>query len=262
MIREHLFSKRAPADPNFRWRGSEMSRIESLSDGVFALIITLLVVSASAPRSFYDLWIMVQELPAFIVSFIVILLAWHSHYIYFRRYGLEDFQTIVLNSIFLFIIMFFAYPLKFLAMFLWFLMIGEDPQLLFLIPEYADEMPYLMSGLLSDQFYQRVTMMNLYSFGVVGLFGILTIMYIRPLLMKDVLELDSLEIVITQNAIIHHSVTAFVAIISLIVLHTTLNPGLSGIVYFLMPLAHGYLGWLSGKRVRKIKNQMLTDKES
>jgi hypothetical protein len=34
MIREHLFHKRAPADPMFRWRGGDVSRLEGLSDGV------------------------------------------------------------------------------------------------------------------------------------------------------------------------------------------------------------------------------------
>jgi hypothetical protein len=43
MIREHLFEKRLPTDPLFRWRGGGVSRVEGFSDGVFAVILTLLI---------------------------------------------------------------------------------------------------------------------------------------------------------------------------------------------------------------------------
>ncbi len=35
MIREPLFAKRAPADPDFRYRGGDVSQIEAVSDGAF-----------------------------------------------------------------------------------------------------------------------------------------------------------------------------------------------------------------------------------
>jgi len=236
-----------------------MSRIEALSDGVFALTITLLVVSASAPKSFYDLWIMVRDLPAFIMSFALILMAWYYHYLYFRRYGLEDFQTMILNSIFLFIVMFFAYPLKFLSTFLWFLVIGEDVQQLFIIPEYASSMIISGNDVINNPSMQRIAMMYLYSFGVLGVFGTLTVMQIRALLMKDILELDSLEIAITKKSIYHHSIDVLIASISLVVLASTSNPGFSGIVYFSIPLCHSYFGWYQGSKIRKIKQELIHD---
>jgi len=54
LIREHLFDKRAPADSMFRWRGGDVSRLEGLSDGVFAVTLTLLVVSLDVPNTFYE----------------------------------------------------------------------------------------------------------------------------------------------------------------------------------------------------------------
>ncbi len=42
------------------------------------------------------------------------MLIWYQQYIYFRRYGLQDTVTIVLNSALLFVVLFYIYPLKFL----------------------------------------------------------------------------------------------------------------------------------------------------
>jgi hypothetical protein len=50
MVREHLFNAHAPADPLFRWRGGEVSRLEGLSDGVFG-ILALLVYRAYTLRN-------------------------------------------------------------------------------------------------------------------------------------------------------------------------------------------------------------------
>jgi len=105
MIREHLFHKRAAADPLFRWRGGEVSRLEAFSDAVFALTLTLLVVSLSVPQTFYELWQTFRDLPVFVVSFALLMMAWQYHYSFFRRYGLEDMVTIVLNAVFLFLIL-------------------------------------------------------------------------------------------------------------------------------------------------------------
>jgi hypothetical protein len=257
MIRDHLFSKRAPADPDFRWRGEEVSRVEGLSDGVFALTITLLVVSATAPRSFYDLWVMVRDLPAFVLSLAIIMMAWHTHYVYFRRYGLEDIQTIILNSIFLFLIMFFAYPLKFLCTFLWSLVIGSDPQALFAIPDVVQGLTFFGNDIFGSALAQRVAMMNLYGFGLFGVYATLFLMHYRAYRLRHVLELDGLEIVMTQGALFKHALTTTIAAASLLVLLLTSNPGVSGVVYFLLPVLHAYLSWVARARRRKAKRLLI-----
>jgi uncharacterized membrane protein len=42
-------------EKNFRWRGENPTRVEALSDMVFAFALTLLVVSSAPPSSFVDL---------------------------------------------------------------------------------------------------------------------------------------------------------------------------------------------------------------
>ncbi len=50
MIRENLSKKEFGKSSDFRWRGAEGSRLESLTDGVFAFAITLLNSFIASPK--------------------------------------------------------------------------------------------------------------------------------------------------------------------------------------------------------------------
>lgn len=76
MLRQHLIEKRVPTDRLYRWRGGEVSRLEGLSDGVFAVTLTLLIVAQSVPSTFYELWLVVRDLPVFLVCFLALMQAW------------------------------------------------------------------------------------------------------------------------------------------------------------------------------------------
>jgi uncharacterized membrane protein len=102
-------------EKRFRWRGGDPTRVEALSDMVFAFALTLLVVSSDPPGSFAELQTQLWGFPGFAAAFVLLLLVWHGHYIYFRRYGLADGWTTTLNAALLFLILFFVYPLKYLA---------------------------------------------------------------------------------------------------------------------------------------------------
>ncbi len=91
-----------------------MSRVEALSDAVFAFAVTLLIVSLDPPTSFQDLTAALARFPGFAISFLFLLLIWYQHYLFFRRYGLQDTKTIWLNGMLLFVVLFFVYPLRFL----------------------------------------------------------------------------------------------------------------------------------------------------
>lgn len=102
-------------EAEFRWRGDEPTRVEALSDMVFAFALTLLVVSSAPPASFAELNDLLWGFPGFAAAFAMLLMLWHLHYIFFRRYALEDGWTTTLNAGLLFLILFFVYPLKYLA---------------------------------------------------------------------------------------------------------------------------------------------------
>ena len=114
MLRREVARLDAGRDPRFRWRGGEVSRVEAISDAVFGFALTLIVVSLEAPKSFDDLKNEMLSVPIFACSFAILLLIWFKQYRFFRRFGLEDVTTTVLNFTLLFVVLVYVYPLKFL----------------------------------------------------------------------------------------------------------------------------------------------------
>jgi hypothetical protein len=98
----------------FRRRGTQTSRLEAFSDAVFALTLTLLVVSTEVPKTFGDLMTKLSGFLPFGLCFVIFLTIWLQHFVFFRRYGLTDLGTILINSALLLVVLFFVYPLKFL----------------------------------------------------------------------------------------------------------------------------------------------------
>lgn len=97
----------------FRLRGAAVTRIESLTDGAFALALTFLViVQQEIPKDFTDLMLAFRQTPVFAASFAVLILFWSAHVRWSRRYGLEDGAAIALSALLVFTMLVFVYPLK------------------------------------------------------------------------------------------------------------------------------------------------------
>src|SRR5258708_4166541 len=118
MLRRALIKKKQSSGRKPEWRSHEISRIEGLSDAVFAFAVTLLVVSLEVPKTFNELAQTMHGFGAFLVSFLLLFAVWFEQYKFFRRYGLQDTMTVVLNAALLFVVLFYVYPLKFLFTFL------------------------------------------------------------------------------------------------------------------------------------------------
>src|SRR3712207_2902823 len=86
MLREKLTRNRVGEEEGFTWRGVEVSRIEGLSDAVFAFAITLLVVSLEVPKTFDELLATMRGFFAFAICFALLFAVWNEHYKFSRRY--------------------------------------------------------------------------------------------------------------------------------------------------------------------------------
>ena len=91
-----------------------MTRLEAFSDAAFAFALTLLVVSLDVPKSYDELMRTMRGFPSFACCFALLVWIWHEHNLFFRRYGLQDGWTVFVNSMLLFVTLFYVYPLKFM----------------------------------------------------------------------------------------------------------------------------------------------------
>jgi uncharacterized membrane protein len=90
------------------------TRVEAFSDGVFAIAITLLVLTVAQPHTYRDLahelgtqW---PSLAAYIVSFAVIGIMWINHHSVFMHLEHVDRGLLYLNLLLLMTIAFLPYP--------------------------------------------------------------------------------------------------------------------------------------------------------
>jgi len=95
-------------------RRHDITRLEGFSDAVFGFALTLLVVSLEVPRSYADLMALMSGFLSFACCFALLFWIWHEHNTFFRRYGLQDGITTLINGGLLFTVLFYVYPLKFM----------------------------------------------------------------------------------------------------------------------------------------------------
>jgi uncharacterized membrane protein len=164
-----------------RWRGHDVSRLEGLTDAVFAFAITLLVVSLEVPRSFDELMLTMQGFGAFAASFAILALIWYFHYRFFREYGLVDGTVIVLNLVLLFVILFYTFPLKFLFGVL----------INFLLLQHG--LGVSMGFEAGIGWHQMHLLMIVYGVGFVMVFLIFALLYLHAYRMREALGLDAAE---------------------------------------------------------------------
>ena len=114
MLREARMKREPEIVRGFRMRGREVTRLESFSDAVFGFALTLLVVSLEVPKSFDQLIETMRGFLAFAVCFAILASIWNQHYLFCRRFGLQDGFVRFLTCGLLFIVLLYVYPLKFL----------------------------------------------------------------------------------------------------------------------------------------------------
>src|ERR1041384_1353172 len=109
----------------FRLRGIEMTRLETFIDAAFAFAITMLVIAGNQiPDDIETLLGAFKNVPAFIASIIVLGIFWRGHWLWSRRYGLEDGVSIFISWALIVTMLIYVYPLKAIFSSMWFSLSG------------------------------------------------------------------------------------------------------------------------------------------
>lgn len=117
LLRQALSRNQSVSKSGFRYRGMEVSRLENLTDAVFGFAITLLVIASEVPRSYVELQASMYDFVGFLFCAFLLLGIWNNHKNFFLYYGLKDGLIQTLNFVFLFVLLFYIYPLKYLFSF-------------------------------------------------------------------------------------------------------------------------------------------------
>lgn len=110
----------------FRLRGLQMTRLETFIDAAFAFSVTMMVISVDRiPNSMGELLDAFRNVPAFIMSVIVLGIFWRGHWLWSRRFGLEDLVSIFVSWGLLVTILIYIYPLNVVFNSMWFMISGH-----------------------------------------------------------------------------------------------------------------------------------------
>jgi uncharacterized membrane protein len=249
MIREKLMEHHVGRPGDFRWRGHEISRIEGLSDEVFAFAITLLVVSLEVPKTFDELAETMNGFGAFLISFMLLFFVWFNQYKFFRRYGLRDTVTVALNAALLFVVLFYVYPLKFLFTFLVDRFTGGHGEV---------RLPNGNVVAMIESNEQMASLMTIFNLGYLAVFGVFVLLFWHAYRKREALELNELERFDTRETMLESALNCGIAIVSLLVLVIggVGRAGLAGMAYMLTPIVMTLHGKIMGGRRRKLEERL------
>lgn len=230
----------------FRFRGMEPGRLENFSDAVFALAITLLLISTSPPTNFQQIKNFVWEIIPFTICIALIILIWFEHFTFYFRYGLRGGRVIVFNTIFLVIVLFYVYPLKFLTK-------------LILIPiAYLFDIESLKGQVTSMIHPAEVgDLMIIYGLGATCVFFTLMLMYRYAFSQAEILELNILEKFDTRTSIRTNLLMGLIPLISVIMAILFRNSWYAGMISGFTYFLYTPVMLLHGKKVERDRKKLL-----
>ena len=231
-----------PVKEGFRLRGMDMTRTEIFTDAAFAFALTLLVVSIdSIPSTYEELWFTVQGIPAFGLSCALLFLFWYGHWNWSRRYGLEDFPSMVLSFALVFVMLCFVYPMKYITS--------------IFVAWITDRRLEVGANINSiDELYGIFT---IYSIGFVALCVVVLLLYLRAWAMRDDLRLDVVERHVTRSEIGSWIILAGVGGLAILMgLFAPRHPlTVPGWVYMLLPVVMPIWGTVRGRQLKRLRRE-------
>lgn len=211
-----------PRSRGFRLRGLQMTRLETFIDAAFAFAISMLVIAANqVPDNVAALLAAFRNVPTFICSIAVLGIFWRGHWLWSRRYGLEDSASILISWAMIVTILIFIYPLKAIFGAMWNLLSnGQVGQPLSLHTSES----------------QARAIFAIYALGLIAISTEILLLYVRAWQLREPLRLNALERSTTRGELSGWSIPVSVGIVSLIFALTLPAEQIqwSGWIYFSM----------------------------
>ena len=119
MLPALLFPSAVGGDPKPERHSMSTSRIEAFSDGVFAIVITILVLEVHVPAVqgndisatlASSLFAMAPKFLAYVLSFVIVAIWWVKHHLLFNILKRSDSGLLWLNCLFLLWLSFVPFP--------------------------------------------------------------------------------------------------------------------------------------------------------
>jgi uncharacterized membrane protein len=230
-----------PRLKGFRLRGMEMTRLETFIDAAFAFAISMLVIAAQQiPDNIQTLLAAFKNVPTFVCSIAVLGIFWRGHWLWSRRYGLEDGASILISWAMIVTILIFIYALRAIFGAMWY---------------------FLSSGQIGQPFSlhttesQERTIFAIYALGLIAISAEILLLNFRAWQLREPLRLNQHETLVTRGELSGWSIPVIVGIVSLVFALTLPAEQIhwSGWVYssmiILVPLHNYYLK----RRIRKKK---------
>lgn len=252
MIREKLINKEVGDPRKFRWRSHEVSRIEALSDAVFAFAVTLLVVALEVPKTYDELMEVMRGFGSFAICFALLFVVWFNQYKFFRRYGLNDHLTIVINAVLLFVVLFYVYPLKFVFTFLVDKFTGGHGEV---------RLPNGMVEGMVESADEVANLMIIFGVGYLAVFLVFAFLYWHAYRKRAQLELTDLEAFDTRTDIRQSLLNVGIATVSLLfaIVGRGRFASLSGMTYMITPVVMAVHGTWNGRRRKKLERLVMAE---
>src|SRR5437867_1239394 len=217
----------------YRLRGMEMTRLEAFIEEAFAFAISMLVIAAQQiPDNIQTLLAAFKNVPTFVCSIAVLGIFWRGHWLWSRRYGLEDGASILISWTMIVTILIFIYPLKAIFGAMWyFLSSGQVGQRLSLHTTES----------------QARTIFAIYALGLIAISAEILFLNLRAWQLREPLRLNERETLVTRGELSGWSIPVSIGIVSLVFALTLPAEQIqwSGWVYLsmiiLVPLHHHYL---------------------
>lgn len=190
------------------------------------------MASIEVPPDFEALKQTLRGFLPFALTFALISWIWYLHYSFFRQFGLEDRLTIVLNSVLLFVVLFFVYPLKVMANAL----VGFGGTSFTSLTDYDNR--FLMVS---------------YSSGVIAVFLVFFLLNWNAYRQRHELNLKPEDLYDVSTALRAHASSTLLGVTSVILAMTLPMKffPLAGLIYALEGPLQGANGWIRGSRRAK-----------